>query len=63
MDGERLKRYWTIGEGASRILWGTPGDFTRCVAALRGKIRDEKGYCAELHKRATGMWPGDRRNK
>lgn len=62
LNGERLKRYWTVGEGSAKIRWRTPGDFTRCVRALTGKMRDPKGYCAELHKRATGVWPGDRRN-
>jgi len=63
LGGLRLKRYWTRGEGAARIGWNTPGDFTRCVAALDGKVTDPKGLCAEYHKAATGMWPGDRRNK
>lgn len=22
-----------------------------------------EGYCAKLHHRMTGMWPGDKRNK
>jgi hypothetical protein len=62
-DTERLRRYWTTGEGATKIAWGTPGDFTRCVAQLgqylpTGQV---EGYCANLHKRATGTWPGDRK--
>lgn len=58
-----LRNYWLRGEGAAKIRWGTPGDFTRCVRNLRGKLRDPKGYCAELHFEANGFWPGDRRNR
>ena len=62
-DAERLRRYWLHGEGAAKIAWGTPGDFTRCVAHL-GKHMPGKaqGYCANLHKDANGYWPGDKRN-
>ena len=58
---ERLMRYWAEGKGAAMIVWGTPGDFTRCETVL-GKYVPEKmlgGLCANLHKRATGDWPGD----
>lgn len=61
---EKLQRYWTEGEGAARIGWGTPGDFDRCRTNLRaegvpGRMVD--GACANLHKRATGSWPGDKK--
>lgn len=56
--GEKLKRYWTEGEGAAKIRWGTPGDFDRCVRHLRKYIRDPEGYCSDMHKRATGFRPG-----
>lgn len=62
-DAERLTRYWTRGPGAAKIKWGTPGDFTRCVRQLRGKVRDPKGLCAEYHHMVNGFWPGDRRNR
>ena len=29
-----LREYWTHGEGAAKIRWGTPGDFDRCVTHL-----------------------------
>ena len=62
-NAETLRRYWLHGEGAVKIAWGTPGDFTRCVVNLTPHLGGRaKGYCANLHKRATGMWPGDRRN-
>lgn len=62
VNGSQLKRYWSIGEGGAKIRWNTPGDFTRCVRHLRKYIKDPEGYCAELHKRMTGVWPGDKRN-
>lgn len=56
---ERLKRYWTVGAGGQAIRWSTPGDYDRCVAlvsaAVKGNASFVKGYCAELHIRATGM--------
>jgi hypothetical protein len=58
---EKLKRYWTEGEGAGKIGWGSGGDWYRCVTevtkAVKGKMspEDVKGYCENLHQRATGM--------
>lgn len=57
-SGEKLKEYWTKGEGAAKIRWGTPGDFMRCVHHLEKYIADPKGYCSDMHKRATGFRPG-----
>lgn len=62
-DDRPLRNYWLRGRGAARIRWGTPGDFTRCVRLLRGKVRDPRGLCAEYHFEANGFWPGDRRNR
>lgn len=60
----RLRRYWLRGEGALKILWGTPGDWTRCVAHLSKYMPGRaKGYCNLMHKRANGYYPGDKRNK
>jgi phage head maturation protease len=56
--GERLKRYWTEGEGAAKIRWGVPGDFDRCVRHLEKYVADPKGYCSDMHQRATGARPG-----
>lgn len=55
---ERLKLYWSKGEGAAKIRWGVEGDFDRCVRHLRKYVSDPKGYCAEMHKLATGFTPG-----
>lgn len=57
-SGEKLKEYWTKGEGAAKIRWGTPGDFMRCVHHLEKYIADPKGYCSDMHQRATGFRPG-----
>ena len=55
----QLKAYWLTGPGAAKIRWGTPGDFKRCVRALRGKFpEDTEGLCANLHHDALGKWPG-----
>ena len=60
---EKLRRYWTVGIGAAKIRWGTPGDWTRCVRHL-GKYLGarSRGYCALRHKEMTGMWTGDKRH-
>lgn len=62
---ERLRRYWSTGRGGAKIRWTAPGngDFMRCYRHLRKYMGIRaKGYCANLHKRNTGVWPGDRRN-
>lgn len=61
---EKLRRYWTTGKGAAKIRWGTPGDWTRCYRQLRKYMGVRaKGYCQNLHKRATGQWAGARGNR
>ncbi|AFM10411.1 hypothetical protein PIS_022 [Saccharomonospora phage PIS 136] len=60
---QQLVEYWTRGEGAAKIRWGTGGDFTRCTRQLREYIKNPnklKGTCANLHKLATGRWPAER---
>lgn len=62
---KQLRRSYLSGKVAGRIRWRTGGDFTRCVRQARKHgmtNRQAKGACAKLHKAATGMWPGDRRN-
>ncbi|MDQ0376502.1 phage minor head protein [Amycolatopsis thermophila] len=59
----QLLQYWTAGEGAAKIAWGSPGDFTRCDRYLAEYIHDDserKGACARLHKLTTGKWPNER---
>lgn len=67
--GNALKAYWLTGAGGLAIRWNTPGDFTRCTRKVQRAAGADmtpeqvKGYCAELHFAATGMWPGDKRNR
>jgi hypothetical protein len=62
-NAEKLRRYWTTGEGGLKIRWGTPGDWTRCTKQLSKYMGNRsKGYCALRHKEMNGMWPGDKRN-
>jgi hypothetical protein len=67
-NAERLKKYWTEGEGAAKIRWGVPGDFDRCVRHIQEAVskhgaslpdHEIKGLCSNLHRRATGANPGD----
>lgn len=60
---ERLRRYWTTGEGGLKIGWNTPGDWYRCVSHLSKYLGPRaKGYCTLRHKEATGFWPGQQEN-
>lgn len=56
----RLKRWYTHGEGAIKIRWGQDGDFLRCVRIASEHMDPEraKGFCANRHKEALGVWPG-----
>jgi phosphomannomutase len=64
----RLKAYWARGEGADQIGWGKDGDFDRCRVLIQQAVvkngnkplgdRMLSGLCANLHKAATGEWPG-----
>jgi hypothetical protein len=65
---DKGKRYWAFEEGAAKIGWGKPGDFARCMTEVQAAVTKDgkkpmpdsmiKGYCAELHKMATGATPG-----
>ena len=54
----RLREYWTHGEGAAKIRWGTPGDFKRCVRHLEKYVTRPEGLCNEYHVEAVGAPPG-----
>lgn len=63
-NAEKLRRYWTVGEGGAKIRWDTGGDWTRCVRLLSKHLGNRaKGYCALRHKEMTGVWPGDKKNR
>jgi len=60
-ETQRLRTYWTRGAGAAKIRWGQPGDFDRCRSQLRKYVKNPQhlaGTCANLHKVALGVWPG-----
>lgn len=55
----QLQRYWLAGKGAAKIRWNVPGDFNRCVRALRKYFpANPQGLCNILHTKATGGPPG-----
>lgn len=56
----KLQAYWLGPKGAAKIGYGTPGQFKRCQAALRGKVPGHMidGTCSNLIHKATGQWPG-----
>jgi len=54
----RLAAYWTHGQGAAKIVWGTKGAMRRCIAELGKYVhKSPGGLCADYHKIATGEWP------
>lgn len=60
---EKLRRYWTRGVGGAKIMWNTPGDWTRCVRYLSKYMGPRaKGYCQLRHKEMTGVYTGSKRN-
>lgn len=57
----RIRQYWVSGKGAAKIAWGTPGDFNRCRMQLAKYVENPEwlaGLCANMHKEAIGVWPG-----
>lgn len=59
-----LQRYWLTGKGAAKIRWNVPGDFKRCVRAIRRYFPTEpEGLCNILHTKATGGPPGHGSNE
>lgn len=60
----QLQRYWLAGKGAAKIRWNVPGDFKRCVRALRRYFpKEPEGLCNILHTKATGGPPGHGSNE
>lgn len=57
----RIRHYWVRGKGAAKIRWGVPGDFNRCRRQLAKYVKNPDwlaGLCANMHKEAIGVWPG-----
>lgn len=59
-DISHLIKYWTRGLGAAKIGWGKPCDFCSCVHQLEKYVppAQVRGFCARLHHRVLGVWPG-----
>lgn len=58
----RIRNYWVKGEGAAKIGWGAGGDFNRCRSQLSKYVQNPDwlaGLCANMHKEALGIWPGE----
>jgi hypothetical protein len=56
---DRLRHYWSFGDGAKKVQWGRSGDWQRCVSHLEKFLGIRaKGYCTLRHHEATGFWPG-----
>lgn len=58
----RLRGYWSSGEGAAKIGWGTDGAYERCVNLVSEHMPVDKaqGYCALRHKEVNGKYPGEK---
>jgi len=54
----QLKAYWTIGKGALKIRWGTPGDLTRCHRHLSKYVGPQRawGLAQSYHKSLFGVY-------
>jgi hypothetical protein len=62
----RIRRYWVRGKGAAKIRWGVGGDFNRCRRQLGKYVKNPNwlaGLCANMHKEALGIWPGQHRGR
>lgn len=58
---ERLRRWAVSPAGGGKLFnWGVPGDYQRCVDFYKTKMPDiyVHGWCANLHRLATGRSPG-----
>lgn len=57
----RLRAWAVSPTGGGKVFkWGTAGDFDRCREFYKGKVPGHMidGWCARLHKLATGATPG-----
>lgn len=43
-NAAQLKRYWTVGPGAAKIMWGTPGDLTRAHSHLAKFVGPDRAW-------------------
>lgn len=60
-NAARLREYWAHGKGRAKWRPGTPGDFERLRRQLAKYVQNPRildGLTANIHKLATGEWPG-----
>jgi 2'-5' RNA ligase len=60
-NAAKLREYWAHGEGVKKWRPGTPGDFKRLRRHLAKYVHSPHildGLTANIHKLATGEWPG-----
>jgi hypothetical protein len=57
-NAAQLKAYWTIGKGALKIRWGTPGDLTRCHRHLSKYVGPHRawGLAQSYHRSLFGVY-------
>jgi hypothetical protein len=56
-NADRLRKYWSSGKGAEKIMWSKDGSWERCVnsmAKFMGPMA--KSYCALIQKEVSGDW-------
>lgn len=59
-DKLTLKLFAGFSQGMCDKFGPEMGMFTRCAAAMSGKVDDEKAFCASLHEYCTGKWPAEK---
>lgn len=60
-NAAKLREYWAHGEGRRKWRPGMPGDFKRLRRHLSKYVQNPRildGLTANIHKLATGEWPG-----
>ena len=60
-NAAKLREYWAHGKGRAKWRPGTPGDFKRLRRQLAKYVKNPRildGLTANIHKLATGEWPG-----
>lgn len=59
-DETTIKLFSGFSQGLCNKFGGDEGFFTRCAETMAGKVEDEKGFCASLHKFCVGKWPAEK---
>lgn len=62
-DGTEVKTFTGFSQGLCKKFGEDEGFFTRCAETMTGKVEDEKGFCASLHKFCIGSWPAEKKHE